>query len=83
MKSATSATPPRDRNLVTRMAVLGRYICLVTCLLPTGARVNRPPLRLSSKDANTLGESKRGKQIQSTVPSVDTSAAVCRSPISP
>ena len=30
-----------------------------------------------------LGESNRGQQNQSIVPSVETSAAVCRSPISP
>ena len=33
--------------------------------------------------AKTLGESKRGQQNQSIVPSVATRAAVCRSPISP
>ena len=42
-----------------------------------------PPWSASSKDAHTLGESKRGQQNQSTVPSVVTSAAVCRSPINP
>ena len=43
----------------------------------------RPPPLASSSDAKTLGESKRGAQNQSMVPSVATSAAVCRSPISP
>jgi hypothetical protein len=33
--------------------------------------------------AKTLGESKRGQQYQSIVPSVPTSATVCRSPIRP
>ena len=40
------------------------------CLLPTGARADLPPPRQSSRDANTLGESNRGRHIQSTVPSV-------------
>jgi hypothetical protein len=38
---------------------------------------------LLQPDANTLGESKRGQQNQSTQPSVVTSAAACRSPMSP
>src|SRR5215469_7207358 len=42
-----------------------------------------PPLSASSREANTLGESNRGQQNQSMVPSAATSAAVCRSPISP
>ena len=42
-----------------------------------------PPFSASSSDAKTLGESNRGQQNQSTVPSVVTSAAVCRSPIRP
>jgi hypothetical protein len=36
----------------------------------------RPPFSSSRREANTLGESKRGQQNQSTVPSVVTSAAV-------
>jgi hypothetical protein len=40
-------------------------------------------LASSSRAPNTLGESNRGQQNQSTAPSVVTSAAVCRSPIMP
>jgi hypothetical protein len=35
------------------------------------------------QSAETLGESKRGQQNQSTEPSVLTNAAVCRSPMMP
>ena len=42
-----------------------------------------PALSSSSSAPNTLGESNRGQQNQSIEPSVLTSAAVCRSPISP
>jgi hypothetical protein len=44
---------------------------------------NRPPRSASRIAAKTLGESKRGQQYQSIVPSVPTSATVCRSPIRP
>src|SRR2546421_10724541 len=41
-------------------------------------------LRSASRIApKTLGESNRGQQNQSIVPSVPTSATVCRSPITP
>jgi hypothetical protein len=83
MKSTTSAMPDSERNLVTTMAVSGMYICFVMCAGVTGAKAQRPPRRSSSRDANTLGESNRGQQNQSIVPSVATSAAVWRSPISP
>ena len=65
------------------MAVSGRYICFVARVGVTAVDAKRPPRRSSSSDANTLGESKRGQQNQSIVPSVATSAAVCRSPMSP
>lgn len=42
-----------------------------------------PPRLWSSSEANTLGESNRGQQNQSTVPSTAISALVCRSPIRP
>src|SRR6201996_8603463 len=42
-----------------------------------------PPFSLSSSEPKTDGESNRGMHSQSISPSVDTSAAVCRSPISP
>ena len=75
--------PDSDRYRVTRMAVSGMYICFVVVAGVTGASAKRPPFRSSSRDANTLGESKRGQQNQSMVPSVATRAAVWRSPMSP
>ena len=48
-----------------------------------GATWKNPPCRRSSKAAKMLGESNRGAQNQSMVPSVDTSATVCKSPMSP
>src|SRR6266508_2974931 len=44
---------------------------------------NRPPWSASRIAGKTLGESKRGQQYQSIVPSVPTSVTVCRSPIGP
>jgi hypothetical protein len=76
MKSTTSAIPDSDRNRVTRIAVSGMYICLVVRAGVTGANAKRPPRRSSSRDANTLGESNRGQQNQSIVPSAATSAAL-------
>ena len=43
----------------------------------------RPPRSASSSEASTLGESNRGQQKKSTVPSLVTRAHVCRSPMSP
>ena len=44
----------------------------------------KPAAAVGVEDApKTLGESKRGQQYQSMVPSVPTSATVCRSPIRP
>jgi hypothetical protein len=50
---------------------------------PSGEIRNKPPRSASRIAAKTLGESKRGQQYQSIVPSVPTSATVCRSPIRP
>lgn len=63
-------------NRVTRMAVSGKYNCLVVYASSAGAREKDPPFRLSSRAPKTLGESKRGQQNQSMVPSVATRAAV-------
>ena len=70
-------------NLVIRTAVSGKYSCFVTASGSSAAIRKCPPRSGSSSDANTLGESNRGTQNQSIVPSVETSAAVCRSPIRP
>ena len=48
-----------------------------------GEMRNRPPRSASRIAAKMLGESKRGQQYQSIVPSVPTSATVWRSPIRP
>ena len=45
--------------------------------------LKKPPLSASSRDPKLLGASKAGKQHQSMVPFVPTSATVCRSPMSP
>jgi hypothetical protein len=44
---------------------------------------NRPPFWSSRMAANTLGESKWGRHSQSMEPSIPTSAAVRKLPISP
>jgi hypothetical protein len=48
-----------------------------------GETAKKPPRSASRIDAKTLGESNRGRQSQSIVPVVVTSATVCRSPITP
>ena len=83
MKSMSSATPVFARYRVTRMALSGRYICLVTVDGSFASTRNAPPLSASSSAANTLAESKRGQQKKSMAPSVETSAADCMSPIRP
>src|SRR4051812_5116282 len=83
MKSTTSPTPASVKNRVTRTAESGKYICDVVYSVPAGRMRKCPPRSSSSNAPNTLGESNRGQQNQSTEPSVVTRAAVCRSPISP
>lgn len=83
MKSITSPAPDSVMNRVTRIAVSGKYNCFVVYVVFSGATRKCPPFSRSSSDPNTLGESKRGQQNQSIVPSVVTRAAVWRSPISP
>ncbi len=71
-------------NRVISTAVSWKYHCLrVTPSRASGAIRKYPPRSRSSSAANTLGESNRGQQNQSMLPPVVTSAAVCRSPISP
>jgi hypothetical protein len=60
----------------------GKYNCLTTQWGCAAAIWNDPPRCRSRILANTLGESKRGQQNQSILPSTHTSAAVCKSPIS-
>ena len=80
MKSTTSPTEPVPRNLVTSTLESGMYSCLVRAA--AAHRTEKlPPRPASSKDANTGGESNRGRQHQSIVPPVSTSAMVCRSPM--
>src|SRR5918994_6900381 len=82
MKSRISATPSGERKRVRSTFVSGRYSCWLRPYL-SGLSLKCPPFSSSRIEQNTLGESKAGKQSQSTVPSVPTSAAVCRSPITP
>ncbi len=49
----------------------------------TGWIEKRPPFSASRIAPNMLGASKRSGQNQSIVPSLPTSATVCRSPITP
>jgi hypothetical protein len=79
MKSTTSPTESAPRNLVTSTFESGMYSCLVLTASDRTAKL--PPRSASSRDANTAGESNRGMQHQSIVPSVATIATVCRSPI--
>src|SRR3954464_16081757 len=83
MKSTTSPTPSSERKRVMRIAVSGRYICCVVYDVPIGLMLQWPPRSGSSRAPNTDGESNLGEQNQSIEPSVVTSAAVRRSPISP
>ena len=45
--------------------------------------LKEPPFFASRIEANTLGESKCGRQHHSIEPSLPTNAAICRSPITP
>src|SRR3954453_18130679 len=83
MKSTTSPTPSSARKRVMRIAVSGRYSCLVVYPVPFGLTLPCPPRSGSSRAPNTDGESNLGEQNQSIDPSVETRAAVRRSPISP
>ncbi len=82
MKSVTSATPVGLKKRVSRIAVSGRYSCLLEHGM-AGAIRKLPPMSASSTAANRLGASKRRGQNQSMLPSRPTSAAVRRSPMSP
>src|SRR3954452_13061294 len=83
MKSRTWPSPSAVKKRVTRTAVSGRYICLAVYAASAGRIRKCPPRSSSSSAPNTLGESKRGQQNQSTEPSVVIRAAVCRSPMIP
>jgi len=62
---------------------VGEVSCLELQPSQSGEMRNRLPWSASRIAAKTLGESKRGQQYQSIVPSVPTSATVWRSPIRP
>ena len=70
-------------NRVIRQADWGKYICVVVQSSSLGAIRKYPPFRASRSEAKMLGESKRGAQKKSIVPSFVTSADVCRSPMRP
>lgn len=83
MKSITSPTPCSVRKRVMSIAVSGKYSCFVSKASARGRVLKWPPRSLSSSDPKMLGESKRGLQNQSMVPSVATRAEVWRSPMRP
>ena len=83
MKSWISPTPSSVRKRVMRTFVSGKYSCFGLEHSTEGEIRKYPPRSASRIDPNTLGESKCGAQYQSIVPSVPTSATVCRSPITP
>jgi hypothetical protein len=69
------------------MAKIVKIVKIVELLgapaVAVGRDAEQAPWSASRIAAKTLGESKRGQQYQSIVPSVPTSATVCRSPIRP
>ena len=67
------------RQALTMAAITG-LLATAPLTLSNGVAFAADDLRW---DPNTLGESNRGQQNQSSTPSVLTSAAVCRSPTSP
>jgi hypothetical protein len=79
VKPTTSPTESVPKNLVTSTLVPGWYSCLVR--IASDRIAKQPPRPESRRDANTAGESNRGRQHQSIGPSVATSATVCRSPM--
>ncbi len=83
MKSQTSPTPSMPRNRVSRTLVSGMYICLLRDAPFAAESAKRPPRSSSRMAANTLGESKFGRQHQSMDPSIPTSATECMSPMTP
>ena len=83
MKSVTETIPEAVRKVVSRTLVSAMYSCRVSMIVELGLILKWPPTSWSKTAANTLGESKRGKQHQSMEPSVPTSAAEDILPISP
>src|SRR4051794_21518765 len=73
--SRTSTQPLGVFHVVTRLLVPGSYTRADGTLMPNGPTLNDPAPR-SSRDPNTLGESKLGTQSQSMEPSGATSAPV-------
>ena len=80
MKSVTRTCPSDTCQTVSRMNVDSVYFRLRTTASGcTGANNHRPWSSVPSSDANIAGESKRGKQSQSTLPRLDTRGPVERS----
>ena len=78
MKSWISATPSADMKRVIEYGGVREVQLLAWRTRSSRAcSEKRPPFSWSSSDAKMLGESNRGQQNQSIVPSVATSAAVC------
>ena len=80
MKSMTRTAPSAVTQSVSSTRVFPAYRRVVQWLAAVGASVQCPASSLCRSAANAAGESKRGRQSQSTDPAVLTRAAVCRSP---
>ncbi len=82
MQSVSRTVPDPVTNSVSRISVSGRYRRLTRPPASVGA-IRQCPCRSSpSSAAKHAWESNLGRQSQSMEPSVATSAAVCRSPMS-
>jgi len=80
MKSVTRTVPAGVSHRESRTSVPGRYARLVQRPPLVGARRQNPLSSVPSSAARQAGESKRGRQSQSTEPSRPTMAAVSWSP---
>jgi hypothetical protein len=83
MKSISVTSPSSVVKVVSRISVVGRYRRLIRAFACAGAMRQRPFLLFPSSAAKQASESKRGQQSQSMEPSLETSAAVSQSPMSP
>ena len=82
MKSMTRTVPLAVTHSVSSTSVSSTYARRVHVPPSTGDSNQWPASRVSRSAAKHAGESKWGKHNQSIEPSVLTSAAVCKSPIS-
>ena len=84
MQSVMRTVPVGVSNSVSSTRVLARYqrrVATTVAGAPAGAILKYPWSSVPSNRVKHDGESKWGRQSQSTEPSSPTRAAVCRSPI--